>query len=247
MTKIFREMRQQLAAQNNIVKYMRYAIGEIVLVVIGILIALQVNNWNQERKDRKEGELIKQNIYEEFINNQELLKESRKLNEDALSANKLLISLIGAEKPELAKYNLDSIFHRSLMAETYLPTSNSLQDMMQSGRLNLLNNAELKNTILSWKSTFDLFHEYFKLQANWYNNQYMPYMLPVISFKQMAFYDQNSWSCKSKLTTNYYPVFQDLKFENIVGNDLYLIEYMFKQLEKIEEYQEKITELSNNK
>ena len=52
MTKFFRKIRQELAAQNNMAKYLRYAIGEILLVVIGILIALQVNNWNQQRKDR---------------------------------------------------------------------------------------------------------------------------------------------------------------------------------------------------
>ena len=159
----------------------------------------------------------------------------------------MLINLVGAEKPELAKYNLDSIFNQSLMAEPYLPTSNSLQDIMQSGRMNLLNNAELKNTILSWNAALDLFKEYYRLQANWYNNQYMPYMLPVVSFKQMEIYNKNSWSGKSKLKTNYYPVFQDIKFENIVDNDLYLIEYMLGQLEKIEEYQLKIIELTNDK
>lgn len=47
--KIFRKQRQQLAADNNVVKYLRYAIGEIVLVIIGILIALGINNWHQAR------------------------------------------------------------------------------------------------------------------------------------------------------------------------------------------------------
>ena len=51
MTKFFRKIRQELAAQNNMAKYLRYAIGEIVLVMVGILLALQVNNWNQERKN----------------------------------------------------------------------------------------------------------------------------------------------------------------------------------------------------
>jgi len=54
MFRFFSKMRYQLAAENRVAKYLRYAIGEILLVVIGILIALQVNNWNTEQKNRKE-------------------------------------------------------------------------------------------------------------------------------------------------------------------------------------------------
>jgi len=53
MIPLFRKIRKQFADDNKPLKYMRYAIGEIVLVVIGILIALQVNNWNEERKLNK--------------------------------------------------------------------------------------------------------------------------------------------------------------------------------------------------
>jgi len=244
MIKFFRNIRQKLAAENKFIAYSRYAIGEIILVVIGILIALQVNNWNQERKNLKEGDLIKQNIHEEFIKNQELLKFSQKNNEEALNASKLLSSLVGADRAELTKYNLDSLFNSSLMADTYLPTSNSLQDLMQSGRMNLLHNPELKNTILSWRATLDLFREYNVIQSNWYNNQYFPYILPTISFKQNDIYTGKSWAGKTKLQTDYYPVFQDLKFENILENNLYLIDYMLEKLDAIEKYQEQIIELT---
>ena len=50
MLKFFRRIRQQLLTQNKLSKYLLYAIGEIILVVIGILIALQINNWNEGRK-----------------------------------------------------------------------------------------------------------------------------------------------------------------------------------------------------
>lgn len=53
MIKFFRRIRQHLLMENKTGKYFKYAIGEIILVVIGILIALQINNWNQSIKDKR--------------------------------------------------------------------------------------------------------------------------------------------------------------------------------------------------
>ncbi|SKB88672.1 DUF6090 family protein, partial [Maribacter arcticus] len=56
MIKFFRKIRQQLLTENKFSKYLLYAIGEIVLVMVGILLALQVNNWNELRK-KEEAEI----------------------------------------------------------------------------------------------------------------------------------------------------------------------------------------------
>ncbi|MFH4969391.1 DUF6090 family protein [Gaetbulibacter sp. M240] len=71
MIKFFRHFRQNLLSEGNTVKYLKYAIGEIILVVIGILIALQINNWNEDRKI----EDIKQNYYQQLIADMEADKE----------------------------------------------------------------------------------------------------------------------------------------------------------------------------
>jgi len=63
MIKFFRKIRYDLMEKNKTGKYLKYAIGEIVLVVIGILIALQINNWNENRKLDE----IKQNYYQQLL------------------------------------------------------------------------------------------------------------------------------------------------------------------------------------
>ena len=74
MINFFRKIRKQLADQNKPLKYFRYAVGEIVLVMIGILLALQVNNWNEERKDQRELRNILQSIVADMKEDVDLMK-----------------------------------------------------------------------------------------------------------------------------------------------------------------------------
>ena len=66
MLKFFRKIRQNLLMENKTGKYFKYAIGEIVLVVIGILIALSINNWNENRKDNSTGKQYLRSIKEDL-------------------------------------------------------------------------------------------------------------------------------------------------------------------------------------
>ena len=68
MIPFFRKIRKTLADDNKPIKYFRYAIGEIVLVVIGILIALSINNWNEKQKLKTEEIEILQNFQKSFKN-----------------------------------------------------------------------------------------------------------------------------------------------------------------------------------
>ena len=84
MIKFFRKIRYDLMDSNKTGKYFRYAVGEIVLVVIGILIALQVNDWNENRKLRNtEIELLKE-LKTDLINTRDDLKSDIKLVQGTL-------------------------------------------------------------------------------------------------------------------------------------------------------------------
>ena len=74
MINFFRKIRKQLADQNKPLKYLRYAFGEIVLVMIGILLALQANNWNEARKDQRELRNILESIVADMKEDVDLMK-----------------------------------------------------------------------------------------------------------------------------------------------------------------------------
>ena len=69
MIKFFRKIRQNLLMDNKTSKYFKYAVGEIILVVIGILIALQINNWNSNRIDQQKEALYLKNLKEILLSN----------------------------------------------------------------------------------------------------------------------------------------------------------------------------------
>jgi hypothetical protein len=75
MIKIFRKIRQNLLVENKTRKYFKYAIGEILLVFIGILIALQVSNWNTGRIDSVEEQKALQSLYSELNSSEKKLSQ----------------------------------------------------------------------------------------------------------------------------------------------------------------------------
>ena len=82
MIKFFRHIRKQLIMKNNTGKYLKYALGEILLVMIGILLALQVNNWNEQRKDLLEEQKILAQLKIEYEKNLLQLDEKMSMHDN---------------------------------------------------------------------------------------------------------------------------------------------------------------------
>ncbi len=86
MIKLFRSIRQNLLNEGKTSKYLKYAIGEIVLVVIGILIALQVNNWNENQKKAKIKQSYIKNLITDITKDTIQLNDRLKLNHEYLAS-----------------------------------------------------------------------------------------------------------------------------------------------------------------
>ena len=148
MIKFFRKIRQRLSAEREIRKYLFYAIGEIVLVVIGILIALQINNWNEERKDRLEEKNLLEQLQDEHRENLDQLNEKIAMRDRIITSSMALLSHIdGAHR-----LDRDSILLH-LVYSGYIPTFDPIRnDLINSGKLGLIRDQRLRRILSSWTS-----------------------------------------------------------------------------------------------
>ncbi|MFT7386037.1 MAG: hypothetical protein ACI82E_000795, partial [Nonlabens sp.] len=151
MIKFFRKIRQKLLSENKFSKYLIYAIGEIILVVFGILIALQINNWNSKRIENTEEQNVLINLKKDFELNKENLESVLSDNEKYLKSD-LEILNFGRAKSSIKTEAEFSILLNDLTAlSEFFPTNNSLDNLQNSSSISLIKSQELMNKLSSWK------------------------------------------------------------------------------------------------
>ena len=164
MIKFFRKIRQRLLAENKFSKYLLYAIGEIVLVVIGILIALQINNWNEQRKQQKIEQDYLLSLQSEFNTNMDKINFSIAENETIIKGVNGLLNLFDNEVLDTVSNKYLNQSFRSVFGNQmkFRPSTGVLNDIISSGNLNIIKNQKLRQRLASFESS----SEFFKLQEN---------------------------------------------------------------------------------
>ncbi|HSR59694.1 MAG TPA: DUF6090 family protein, partial [Robiginitalea sp.] len=146
MIRFLRTFRQRLLAENRASKYLLYAIGEIVLVVIGILIALQVNNWNELKKDRRQANVFRDKLVRDIV------QDTLKINE-TLEVRKRIRQNVASyfdffdAGGHSAITLIDSARQVSWSLFRYLPQNYTFRDMQATGNTALLTEAEREGLI----------------------------------------------------------------------------------------------------
>ncbi len=150
MIKFFRRFRQKLLSENKFSKYLLYAIGEIILVVIGILIALQINNWNNNRLDQKQACVYLSNLIIDLQEQLNIVESQFSFEYEAVLNGEALLSSYS----EVGGFQIDEDFSKRLSIlnnrKTFKIANSTFDELLASGNTNLIENSTLKPTILDY-------------------------------------------------------------------------------------------------
>lgn len=166
MLRFFRFRFISLLMKDSMRKYFLYAVGEIVLITIGILIALQINNWTQERTDRKLEKVFLNRLLEDLNDDVETFTAEVEAGNQGLEAIRqavLLMDQIDSEEDVIAFNRLyDQTFMVSLS-----PHYATYQELESTGRLNIIQSDSLRSAIQDHYVTYERMEDEFAHHA-WY-------------------------------------------------------------------------------
>jgi len=133
--------------ENKTGQYLKYAIGEIILVVIVILLALQINNWNEKQKSKQQEMAIFENILLDLQKDKIGLNEMiERRTSKAASAKKMVSYYEGVEIKKLTEYY--SNWTNVLYWEAHYPRNITFKELVNSGNVSIIKNTKIRNSLL---------------------------------------------------------------------------------------------------
>ncbi|MCB0461578.1 MAG: DUF6090 family protein [Flavobacteriaceae bacterium] len=239
MIKFFRKIRYNLMETGKTGKYLKYAIGEIILVMIGILLALQVSNWNEKRKDRIKEQSVLSSINKEFKMNKIQFDSVLYFHKKAYNGCNKLIAMFPID---IERDNLDTISKHLWDAAynwTFNPSQGTINSIINTSSFDIISNDELRGLLVSWSDIV------LDLQEDEIQNK-------KVVFEQMdPFFAGNiDYNFNLKDKRNNLNVLESIKFEYLIRLRQALLWELFKpgaEIEVLEKNLERIIELTSEK
>ena len=186
MIKFFRHIRRSLIGENKMSKYLKYAIGEILLVVIGILIALQINNWNESNKTRQIEVTYLGSLRTEFIANLNALNTSISKCDRQVNQLDEILTFFEPKKldtltPEYIAKSLGSTLQYDV---SFNPIMAVQTELISSGNLKQISNTQLRQRIADFGAYLDIISKQ-ENSANEINSNIGVQISKMISFRPL--------------------------------------------------------------
>ncbi|MBV1888184.1 MAG: hypothetical protein KUG51_02725 [Urechidicola sp.] len=138
--------------ENKTGKYFKYAIGEIALVVIGILIALSINNWNETKKEQAITNKYLSGFVSDLEKDRAILDSLIIVRKKQITSAKALLNMIETNDDDLDSFN--GHFYYLFPFYKFIPNSNTLEEVLNSSHLRFITNEEIKNRLLDLRNSY---------------------------------------------------------------------------------------------
>jgi hypothetical protein len=171
MIPFFRKIRQKLLGENRVSKYLLYAIGEIVLVVIGILIALSINNWKNYQDDRVEEQVLLRNLKQEFDKNLKELHADHAINMRTLEAT---FHFLETDLQQKTPAQIDSLVGILSVFASFDPSTGYIDQAISSGKLDLIRSDSLKTYLGQWSGELNDLREDIVIRREHWLHHFLP-------------------------------------------------------------------------
>ncbi len=245
MIKFFRHIRKELLNQGKTSKYAKYAIGEIVLVVIGILIALQINNWNQQRIEKEQIQVILNNLNKEFNENLIELNVSISKFNSVIEGLDTLLTVMRTQDSNFTEPEFDQLLHKTFITPNWARSSFVLVELKNSGALSKLNNINLKTLLFRWEREFSDLNRSEEAFQN-YGGEYIEYITKNGSVRNLDALTENTQNLqKSTIARNNPELLKIPEFENRADNFYFLAVQVKARFQSLRKLMKDIIEVSN--
>ena len=244
MFKFFREIRRKRLVDGRIKKYLINSLGEVVLIVVGILLALQIDNWKQQSDDRATERLLMSELNKEFLANKKQWDTTIYYHRNGLRSAEFLDSQLPIKLEEV---NLDSIAYHTYQLTwvfTFNPSNGVARSILNNSTFQVITNDELRQLLITWNDVLEDYQEEEIRAFNNYENQLKPFLKRNVLFTDDL--DQALGDPRVDLS-----FLESLEFDNFVM-DRYLdldeiLNNVTGELELIENTINRIIELSDPK
>jgi hypothetical protein len=217
--KFFHILRQRFLKDNKFSKYLLYAVGEIMLVVIGILIALQVDTWNEERKIAAQEQQVLRSLHAEIEFNKTVLRECMNHIEQSIDTTHTLQAYLGPNHAGLSNKRVLGL----LSASSYVPSCNVVTDVLEelrsSGNLQFIQNREMRQAISRWSRAYQTLRSEEAAWSRDFANQYTPYTNKWISWDDFEYFrnPKDPMNIPSPFTYDANKMLQQFEFANVLN------------------------------
>lgn len=177
MIKFFKKIRQDLLMKNKTGQYIKYALGEIILVVLGILIALYINNRNEERKDRIKEKAILRELHSDFKKNLEEFYRVKQNQLNTLESGNIVFRNLSKLHVPASRDSVYKYATGMFGGYAYHPSGGVVESLISSGDFKLIQNDTLRKYLVSWKDVLRDYTEEVEFDREIWVNLIEPYVI----------------------------------------------------------------------